>query len=314
MTDIFLWANNTDGVKNDLQCELFLFNKNYTPYSVRVHGKLDHQLKPVFLYGIINYVTMGAGTGLKTVELEAADKSKNILPHTPLDNVGRAETLLHLIEHERHDIVEFSHNEHDFKRVKGVVARFTHPTNKGVLFYAVKLLRAADSISSANAWQMADGQFVPHENDVTVKIPTDDQMLVVDGEIFIFNVPKFTKLFDYDAQQIIRSDEIGAIISENYKLNLPDLFNDFAVMARTSSSTLKKLLDVNTAALVDQETVIEIADEMQIELMVDDAGAIILYDHKDVSKFLDILNDNYLSSATGNHYLAKTKKPLEVAE
>lgn len=31
-TDIsLLWANNTDAVKNDLDVEFFLFNKNYTP-------------------------------------------------------------------------------------------------------------------------------------------------------------------------------------------------------------------------------------------------------------------------------------------
>ena len=85
-------------------------------------------------------------------------------------------------------------------------------------------------------------------------------------------------------------------------------------MARSRKSTLKKLLDVNTEMLIDQEEVISIADNMQVELMIDDAGAIILFDSKDLGVFLDILNDNYLSSATGNHYLAKSKKALEVAE
>ena len=33
-TDIFLWANNTDGVKNDLDVELFLFNKNYSQKEI----------------------------------------------------------------------------------------------------------------------------------------------------------------------------------------------------------------------------------------------------------------------------------------
>ena len=32
-TDIFLWANNTDGIKKELDVEIFLFNKNYTPYT-----------------------------------------------------------------------------------------------------------------------------------------------------------------------------------------------------------------------------------------------------------------------------------------
>ena len=61
-----------------------------------------------------------------------------------------------------------------------------------------------------------------------------------------------------------------------------------------------------------QETVLDIADDMAIELMTDDKGNIILFDTKDANKFLDIVNDNYLSSETGNHYLVKSKKPLEI--
>ena len=30
--DVFLWANEIDEVKNNVSAELFLFNKNYTPY------------------------------------------------------------------------------------------------------------------------------------------------------------------------------------------------------------------------------------------------------------------------------------------
>ena len=63
-TDIFLWANNTDGIKKDLDVELFLFNKNYTPYSTHFASDLNVQMKPMFLYDLINYVNMGAGTGL----------------------------------------------------------------------------------------------------------------------------------------------------------------------------------------------------------------------------------------------------------
>lgn len=314
MTDVFQWANNIDGMKRGLQVELFLFNKNYTPYSIRVSEGLNAYLPPVFLYDLINEVTLGAGTGLVVKDLEKLDTNINVLPHTPLEKVGRAETLIHLIESERHDIVEFSQDEHEFKRIKGVVARFTHPEDSNVKFYAIKLFKASDSISTGTAWQINGGQFEPHGSQVTLKMPADNQVLVVDGEIFIFNQSKFTQLFNYDIQQILASDAKGAAIGQKYKLNLPDLFNDFAVMAREKKATLKKLLDVNTDDLIDQETVLQVADDMQVELMTDDSGAIILYDSKDVGTFLDIINDNYLSSSTGNHYLAKSKKPLEVAE
>ena len=32
--DVFLWANQTDRIKNEISLELFVFNKNYTPYII----------------------------------------------------------------------------------------------------------------------------------------------------------------------------------------------------------------------------------------------------------------------------------------
>ena len=315
MTDVFLWANHIDSVKSSgLEIELFVFNKNYTPYTIRTAEALSAHLPTVFVHNLINEINLGAGTGLSVRDLEELDTTVNVLPRTPLEMVGRAETLIHLIEHQRHDIVEFSQNEHEFKRIKGIVACVTHRDDPGVKFYVVKLLKAGDSISTSTAWQINGGRFEPHDSEVSLKMPTDNQVLIINGNVFIFNQSKFTQLFEYDIQQILTSDKKGALLSQKYKLSLPDLFNDFAVMARSRKSTLKKLLDVNTEMLIDQEEVISIADNMQVELMIDDAGAIILFDSKDLGVFLDILNDNYLSSATGNHYLAKSKKALDVAE
>ena len=59
-TDIFLWANQTDAKKNDLQIELFLFNKNYTPYFMPLKGDVEQQLRPLFLFDYINQVNLGA--------------------------------------------------------------------------------------------------------------------------------------------------------------------------------------------------------------------------------------------------------------
>ena len=47
-TDIFLWANQTDAVKNDLDIELFLFNKNYTPFFMPISSSVENQLRPLF--------------------------------------------------------------------------------------------------------------------------------------------------------------------------------------------------------------------------------------------------------------------------
>ena len=68
-TDIFLWANQTDAKKNDLQIELFLFNKNYTPYVMPLKGDVEQQLRPLFLFDYINQVNLGAGTGLSACEI-----------------------------------------------------------------------------------------------------------------------------------------------------------------------------------------------------------------------------------------------------
>lgn len=98
MIDIFHWANNVDGMKRDIDIELFLFNKNYTPYSVRIADTLQNQIPPTFLYDVLSFVEMGAGTGLSVRELEDVEDTTNILPITSLDKVGRAETLIHLID------------------------------------------------------------------------------------------------------------------------------------------------------------------------------------------------------------------------
>ena len=51
--DIFNWANLVDGIKNDLEIELFVFNKNYTPYSLRHDGTLATQIRALFLYCLL---------------------------------------------------------------------------------------------------------------------------------------------------------------------------------------------------------------------------------------------------------------------
>jgi len=78
-TDIFLWANQTDAKKNDLQIELFLFNKNYTPYFMPLKGDVEQQLRPLFLFDYINQVNLGAGTGLSVRDYELSEAEDNVL-------------------------------------------------------------------------------------------------------------------------------------------------------------------------------------------------------------------------------------------
>lgn len=314
--DIFQWANEIDGKKRELEVELFVFNKNYTPYSLPYHGFMTKDsLKPAFLWGLINDINLGAGTGLVVKPLEEFDPKSQMITYTDLDKVGRAETLIHLIENERKDIVQFSQEEHEFKRIQGVVAVYTHPTDRDVKFYVIKQIKPGDSISTGLAMQIVKGELQMMEQQVALKMPVDTQMVVIGGEIFIFNERKFVNLFKYDLQTIIETDRRATILEKQYKLSMPEnLFDDLGQYIRDKGSNIKKLLDVNLNNLPEQDTLLNIADSMAVDLMADDNGAIILYDNADVGKLLDLINDNYLSSETGAHYLAKSKKPLDDAK
>ncbi len=197
-TDIFLWANQTDARKNDLDIELFLFNKNYTPYSMPLSSTVTAQLKPLFLLDYINFVNLGAGTGLSVRDYEMSEAEESVLLRTELAKVGRAETLIHLIEHERHDIVEFSETEHEFKRMKGIVARITDPEDKEKVFYTAKGISQAQALKSALAWEFADGKFGTFRADVGFKVPDDNQVMIIYDDFFAFNPSKFEKLFCYE--------------------------------------------------------------------------------------------------------------------
>jgi hypothetical protein len=61
--------------------------------------------------------------------------------------------------------------------------------------------------------------------------------------------------------------------------------------------------------------VIEYADEMQLEIMTDDAGAIIIMDGNDLDTFVNLLNEDYITSQiTGKRYEVRSKKLLDDPE
>lgn len=63
---------------------------------------------------------------------------------------------------------------------------------------------------------------------------------------------------------------------------------------------------------ITQDQIVEKADSMNLELMSDDSGAIIIMSNQDLSTFINIINDDYmLSDVTGNHYEIKNKKLLD---
>jgi len=309
-TDIFLWANNTDGLKNQLDVEFFLFNKNYTPYSTHFSNDLNAQIKPLFLFDLINFVNMGAGTGLSVRDFELSEGEENVLLRTDLEKVGRAETLIHLIEKERHDIMEFSQEEHEFKRIKGILARFTHKDDPKKAFYVVKAISQGQVLNGATSWEFRDGKFGSFQADVGLKMPDDNQVLIIDKDIFVFNQSKFEKLFNYEYKKQLLADQKVAEIEKQYKLSFPDGL-DMQTLVRERKKIVNKLQKMEIGG-VSQEQALEYADTMQLELMTDDAGAIIIMDGNDLDTFVNLINEDYITSEiTGKRYEIKSKKLLD---
>lgn len=312
-TDIFLWANNVDGIKKELDVEFFLFNKNYTPYTTSFSAELNSQIKPLFLYDLINFVNLGAGTGLSVREYELSDAEENVLLRTSLSKVGRAETLMHLIEHQRSDIVEFSEAEHEFKRIKGIIARFSHKDSPDKPFYAVKQISQGQVLKGTTAWEFRDGKFGAFTADFGLKVPADNQVLIVGTDIFAFSQTKFERLFNYDYKKQLLADQKVLEIEKQFKLSFPDGL-DLQSLVRERPRTVNKLQKIEVGAIT-QEQVIDYADEMQLEIMTDDAGAIIIMDGSDLDTFVNLINEDYITSQiTGRRYEVKSKRALDDPE
>jgi hypothetical protein len=312
-TDIFLWGNNTDGIKNELDVEFFLFNKNYTPYTTAFSNDLNSQIKPVFLYDMINFVNMGAGTGLSVRDYELSEAEENVLLRIDLEKVGRAETLLNLIETQRSDIVEFSEEEHEFKRIKGILARFTRKDDPKKAFYSIKYISQGQVLKGATAWEFKSGKFGLFQAEVGWKVPNDNQVLIVNKDIFVFNQSKFERLFNFDYKKQLLADQKVAEIEKQFKLSFPDGF-DLQSLVRDRKKTVNKLQKIEVGNIT-QEQVIEYADQMQLELMTDDAGAIIIMDGTDLDTFVNLINEDYITSEiTGRRYEIKSKRALDEPE
>ena len=311
-TDIFQWANATDAVKGELNIEFFLFNKNYTPYTTTIGNELDAQLKPVFLYDLMNYVTLGAGIGLSVRDYEMSEKEENVLLRIELGKVNHAQTLINLIEHERAEIVEFAHEEHDFKRIKGIVARFTRKDGSKP-FYVIKQVSQGQVMVGATSWEFRKGKFEAFTSDFGWKVPVDNQVLIAGGDIFIFNQSKFERLFNFDYKKQAMADKKVLEILQHYKLSFPE-GTDLQSLVKDRKKTVNKLQKLEIGA-VTQTQALEYADDMELELMSDDDGSIIIIDGNDLDMFVNLINEDYITSQiTGKRYEVKAKKLLDDPE
>jgi len=313
-TDIFYWANKADQHKDKLLVDLFLFTKGYTVYATKYDDSLKQQLKVLFLYDMIAGVQTGAASGLAVRDLDNIDRPDNVLLRTGLEKVEHAQEVIEQIVYGEEGLETFNENDHEFKKIKGLVARFTVPAKgdeKAQTFFVVKLLAGSQVMLGSSAWQFQGSSFGQFEAEAGLKVTPDNQVLIVENDIFVFSESKFERLFGYSAKKYAVADEKIKEILDKFKLTLPDGMT-LEDMVKSSPVLINKLQKVDTTA-VTQDALVDHSDAMGLELMTDDVnGAVILMDTKDTTKFVNLLDDDYMTSEmTGIRYLVKSKKPLD---
>jgi len=312
--DVFQWANNVDEIKNNVSVELFLFNKNYTPYKVRYSDVLMQAIRSMFMLEAVEYVNKEADKGLECREYELSDGEDKVIYRIELSKVGRAETLIHLIENEYKDIAYFTDDEYEFKRIKGIIAKFSYPGDDGQkTFYIAKNLAASAALKGKLSWELNGESFEPLTADLAIKVPEGNETAIVDGQIVIFNQSKFEKLFQFDYKQQLISEQKAKELEETYKLSFPEGLTLNALL-EDKKPLVKKLQNVEIGEMT-QEQLLDYADEMQLELMTDDQGKIIIMDDKDLNMFVNLLGEDYfVSPVNGRRYEIKSKKLLDEPE
>lgn len=311
-TDVFLWANNLVQIKEELHIEMFFFNKHYVVYRSQIHKGLRRQMETLFIDNLVEFVLDGAEQGMVVRGFEDAETEKNVLQRTRLSKVDNAKMVLNWLKTQEHEIETFVEDDHDFKRIKGVLVRCSHPSlDKS--FYVIKALPQTLIMKGKESWMLRNGTFVPFDAEGALRIPADNQLLVLDQDMYVFNPAKLSSLFGYDAKKYTIADIKMKLIAQNFKLSItPD--QTVEEMLKGKKSIMTKLQKVDPTG-ISQQDLMNHSEELDLPLMTDDNGAIIIMDSKDLSVFVNLLNEDYVeSSLTGARYEITGKKPLKVAE
>jgi hypothetical protein len=311
-TDVFTWANNLVQFKDELVVDVFLINKNYIVYKTSIAAALGKQLEPLFIDEILEFVLEGAAEGLQIRGFEEAESESGVLQRTQLSKVEKAREVLGWLKTQSHEIELFKDEEHDIKRIKGIMARISHP-DMPMNGYVFKVLPQSQVMKGSASWMIKGGKFVAFDADAALRIPADPQLLVLDQDIYVFNQAKLKQLFGYDAKESSIAEKKIAEIEEHFKLSFEEGASLNSLIAG-KKATIKKLQKIDPSA-IKQEDLVNHADELSIELMQDDKGALIMMDDKDVSKFVNLLNDDYIESPlTGQRYEIIKKRELKQEE
>ena len=309
-TDIFAWANNLFQYKEDLKIELFLISKNYVLYRAKVTTELEKQLQPLFVDGLLEHVLDGIESGLIVRGFEDAESEENVLQRTRVERIEDLVTVMDWVQNQEHAMEQFS-EDHGLKGMRGVLARCTAPGMKQT-FYVLKKLPSAQLLDGEGTWVAKGNNFVPIVAGV-LRIPSDNQLMVLDDDLYVFNQAKLEQLFGYNIKKQVIAEKKVREIEEHFKLSFADEM-DLQTMVKGNKTLINKLQKID-ASLVSQEQLLEHAEELGLNLMVDEGGAIIIMNSKDLTIFVNLLNDDYIESGlTGIRYEVKSKKPLKVKE
>ncbi len=310
--DVFLWANNLVPLKEDAQIDLFLFNKNGVVYRPNVSKDLQGQLPAMMLDGLLEYVLSGAAEGLVVREFEEAEDEGNVLQRTELSNVTRAVELLNWLTHQEAEIEQFVEEEHDIKRVRGVVARCSH-SELSKPFYVIKYVPSSHIVKGTKSWMVKGGKFVPFTADGSIQIPADNQLLVLGDQMYVFNQTRLEQLFGYNAKKYGIAEKKMAEIEANFSFSF-DTGLSWQEMFKDQKTLVNKLQKLEIEG-VNQDDLMDRAEELGLDLMRDSDGSIIIMSPKDLAKFINLLNDDYMESPlTGKKYEVRSKKPLRIKQ
>jgi hypothetical protein len=311
-TDVFAWANNLVQFKDELKIEVFFFNKNGVVYRTNLQGDLKKQLEPLFIDEILEYVLEGADNGLIVRGFEEAESEENVLQRTRLSNVEKAKEVLNWLKTQEHEIELFNEEEHDIKRMKGIIARVSH-AQMPKRFYVAKQLPQSQVMKGSAGWMIRDNKIIQFDADAALRIPPDNQLLILDQDMYVFSEAKLKSLFGYDAKQAAIAEKKVREIEENFKLSFGE-GDSIQSLIKGKPKIIKKLQKMDVER-IKQDELLNHAEEMGIEMMTDDRGAIIIMDGKDMDKFVNLLNDDYMESPmTGIRYEILNKRELKMSE
>lgn len=308
-TDVFAWANNLYQYKDHLQFDVFFINKNNVMYSAKLDKELGKQIQPLFLTNILDYILNGAAEGLVVRGFEEAEAEDNVLQRTPWKNVDKLVEVMHWIRTQEHEITPFIEEEHDIKRLKAVMVRGSHPSMKDP-FYIFKALPRAQMMKGEGAWMVSGKEFKPFKDAVALKVPADNQLLVLSQDLYVFSQPKLRTLFGYDAKKNSIAEKKVTAILEKFDLSFAE-GEDLQSMVKGNKPVINKLQKLEINEEMTKDKVLDHGEELDVALMTDEAGAIIIEDAKDLVKFINLINDDYVeSNLTGVRYEIQKKREL----